>query len=389
MAWPCITRACCINRFWSELDKADIAVPLVFTKYSDVADVQHLPHHPQPRQKRAGTIAIETQPHPGEQEAGKAPPATGAAAGKDGSTASVMRQDFKAWRVRPEPSCKPRNEYQRSAAPFNTETQYQKDYKPWPIPKKHDHPWIPKPSPTATTTTASSAGPERSGKLEHAAAEVESGVEKSEIEEKTHEKESKELPKKSMKREKSAERQTGEKTEAQVPADVSVEQRKGRAAADALNRQIKQVMSTSSSYRTEFKAYKDVKPVKPIKAPSQYKPPVEETSLETSYSATYKGEQVKAIPTDNKLLERRRIRSLYSEPSKESAKVDKPVSRSKPKKTPATTTAKMVKKSKEKQIASSQSAKKKSSSVAPEPKPEGVVTKKSKEISNRLAEAKQ
>lgn len=73
--------------------------------------------------------------------------------------------------------------------------------------------------------------------------------------------------------------------------------------------------------RTEFKAYKDVKPVKPIKAPSQYKPPVEETSLETSYSATYKGEQATAHPTDNKLLERRRIRSLYSEPSKEPAKV--------------------------------------------------------------------
>lgn len=244
MAWPCITRACCINRFWTELDKADIAVPLVFTKYSDVADVQHLPHHPQPRQKRAGAIAIETQPHPGEQEAGKAPPATGAAAGKDGSTASVMRQDFKAWRVRPEPSCKPRSEYQRSPAPFNNETQYQKDYKPWPIPKKHDHPWIPKPSPT---------GPERSagsGKLEHAATEAESGVEKSEIEEKMQEKEAKEAMKRSAKREKSAERQTGEKTEGQVPADASAEQRKGRAAADALNRQIKEVMSTSSSYRS-------------------------------------------------------------------------------------------------------------------------------------------
>ncbi|XP_073336360.1 microtubule-associated protein 6 homolog [Pagrus major] len=383
MAWPCITRACCINRFWTELDKADIAVPLVFTKYSDVADVQHLPHHPQPRQKRAGAIAIETQPHPGEQEAGKAPPATGAAAGKDGSTASVMRQDFKAWRVRPEPSCKPRNEYQRSATPFNNETQYQKDYKPWPIPKKHDHPWIPKPSPTG--------GPERSaggGKLEHAAAEAETGVEKSEIEEKMQEKETKDVPKKSVKREKSAERKAGEKTEAQMGADASAEQRKGRAAADALNRQIKEVMSTSSSYRTEFKAYKDVKPVKPIKAPSQYKPPAEETSLETSYSATYKGEQVKVNPTDNKVVERRRIRSLYSEPGKEPAKVDKPVSRTKPKKTPTTTTGKMVKKTKEKQIASSQSAKKKPSSGAAEPKPGGVVTKKSKEISNRLAEAK-
>lgn len=69
--------------------------------------------------------------------------------------------------------------------------------------------------------------------------------------------------------------------------------------------------------------------------------------------------------------------------------VDKPVSHTKPKKTPTTTTGKMVKKSKEKQIASSQSAKKKPSLGVVEPKPGGVVTKKSKEISNRLAEAKQ
>lgn len=69
--------------------------------------------------------------------------------------------------------------------------------------------------------------------------------------------------------------------------------------------------------------------------------------------------------------------------------VDKPVSRTKQKKTPTTTTGKMVKKSKEKQIASSQSAKKKPSSCAPKPKPDGAVTKKSKEISNRLAESKQ
>ncbi|XP_076002381.1 microtubule-associated protein 6 homolog [Genypterus blacodes] len=395
MAWPCITRACCINRFWSELDKADIAVPLVFTKY-DVADVHHLAHHPQPRQKRPGAIAIETQPHPGEQEAGKkAPPAAGAAAAKDGSTASVMRQDFKAWKVRPEPSCKPRNEYQPSATPFNNETQYQKDYKAWPIPKKHDHPWIPKPSPTAApavavaaatttaaagTTTTRDAPLHAAAKPEHGAVEAESGVEKSEIEEKMQEKETKVEV---VKREKSAERKTGGKPEGQTRTDANVEQRKGR---DALNRQIKEVMSTSSSYRTEFKAYKDVKPVKPIKAPSQYKPPTDETSLETSYSATYKGEQVKAQPSDNKVLERRRIRSLYSEPGKETTKVEKPVSRTKPKKTPTTTTSKMVKKAKEKQIASSQSAKKKPSSTAPEPKPEGVVTKKSKEISNRLAE---
>lgn len=319
---------------------------MVFTKYSDVAEVQHVPHHPQPRPTRAAAIAIETQPHPGDQA--KAPPA------KDGSSASVMRQDFKAWKVRPEPSCKPRNEYQPSPTPFITETQYQKDYKPWPIPKKNDHPWIPK------------------------SAEMDGGPEKSELEEKVHEKEIK-----ATQRAPSEERKAAvEKVDPQVNTEVSSGQRKGRAAADALNRQIKEVMTTSSSYRTEFKAYKDVKPTKPIKAPSQYKPPGEETSLETSYSATYKGQQVKSQSTDNKLQERRRIRSLYSEPSK----VDKPVLRPKPKKTPTTTTGKMVKKAKDKVIASSLSAKKKP--AAAEPKSEGVVSKKSKEISNRLAEAK-
>ncbi|CAN9510955.1 unnamed protein product [Ophioblennius macclurei] len=50
----------------------------------------------------------------------------------------------------------------------------------------------------------------------------------------------------------------------------------------------------------------------------------------------------------------------------------------------------MVKKAKEKQISSSQTAKKKgSSAAAADPKPDSAVTKKNKEISNRLAEAKQ
>lgn len=212
MAWPCITRACCINRFWTELDKADIAVPLVFTKYSDVTDVQRLQHHhPQPKHR-------ETREEPPAAE--EAPPAPGAAAAKDGSAASVMRQDFQAWRVRPEPSCKPRNEYQPPPAPFINETQYQKDYKPWPIPRKHDHPWIPKPSPAATSGPEKGAG---AGRPKRRPAEAESSVEKSEIEEKIQEKE--------------------------VKKEAEEQQRKGRAAADAVNRQIKEVMSTSSSYR--------------------------------------------------------------------------------------------------------------------------------------------
>lgn len=73
--------------------------------------------------------------------------------------------------------------------------------------------------------------------------------------------------------------------------------------------------------RTEFKAYTDSKPAKLIRAKSQYLPPDDKTNLETSYSATYKGEQAKLRPHDNKVIDRRRVRSLYSEPYKESSKV--------------------------------------------------------------------
>ncbi|KAI7800553.1 microtubule-associated protein 6 isoform X1 [Triplophysa rosa] len=383
MAWPCLTRACCINRFWSDLDKGDIAVPLVFTKYSDVADVQHLHPQPKPLISQKPPVTTESQPvHSAHPEASaKAIHAASDAAGPsssshDGSSASVMREDFKAWSVRPERSCKPRNEYQPSKAPFNNVTQYQKDYKPWPIPKRGDHPWIAKPTP------ASCKAESKFSKQEQATSEVETGVEKCEIEEKMQEKESKEKRKKPDKKE-----NISDVIKRDRPTDVAVEGKK-RSTADALNRQIKQEVTSGSSYRTEFKAYTDVKPVKPIKAKSQYKLLVEgKTNLETSYSATFKGEQVKPQTTDNKVMERRRIRSLYSEPSKESSKVERHhVSLSKPKKT--TSHSKTVKKTKEKQIAANPAAKKKTSASNLEPKPEGGVTKKSKEIINRLAEGK-
>ncbi|KAI4813712.1 hypothetical protein KUCAC02_002943 [Chaenocephalus aceratus] len=67
--------------------------------------------------------------------------------------------------------------------------------------------------------------------------------------------------------------------------------------------------------RSEYKAYRDVKPTKMIRARSQYLPPDEKSSLETSYSATYKGQAPLRLDNkDHKALDRRRIRSLYSEP---------------------------------------------------------------------------
>uniref|UniRef100_A0A8C9AKC7 Microtubule-associated protein 6 n=1 Tax=Prolemur simus TaxID=1328070 RepID=A0A8C9AKC7_PROSS len=189
MAWPCITRACCIARFWNQLDKADIAVPLVFTKYSEATEHPGAPPQPQPPQQQqaqpalappsARAVAIETQPAQGELDAvaratGPAPGPSGereaAAPGRSGpspglvsgSTSgagpadSVMRQDYRAWKVqRPEPSCRPRSEYQPSDAPFERETQYQKDFRAWPLPRRGDHPWIPKPVQIPASSQAS------------------------------------------------------------------------------------------------------------------------------------------------------------------------------------------------------------------------------------------
>ncbi|NWI15177.1 MAP6 protein, partial [Crypturellus soui] len=361
MAWPCITRACCIARFWNQLDKADIAVPLVFAKYSEATEQQPPPLRP-----------VETQPGGGggggeaaapererERERGASPaPAPHASPPAD----SVMRHDYKPWKVqRPEPSCKPKSEYQPSDTPFEKETQYQKDFRAWPIPKRGDHPWIPKPGPSPTPAALDGRrkampGPDRS----HGEAEA---------------------PEETAKAAKSGDGR-GKAPEAASGPE------KGRAAADALNRQIKQEVAAgvSSSYRNEFRPWIDVKPVKAIKAKAQYKPPEEKMTHETSYSAQFKGETSKPSPADNKFLERRRIRTLYSEPYKEPPKVEKPsVKPSKPKKT--TTSHKPLKKAKDKQIASGRAAKKKSTETSNTAKPEDK--EKSKEMNNKLAEAKE
>lgn len=88
---------------------------------------------------------------------------------------------------------------------------------------------------------------------------------------------------------------------------------------EALDNIVPFLMASFFPSRTEYKAYGDAKPAKMIRAKSQYLPPVGKTSLETSYSATFKG-QAPLQPANNKALERRRIRSLYSEPYIDPAK---------------------------------------------------------------------
>ncbi|NXC42871.1 MAP6 protein, partial [Penelope pileata] len=369
MAWPCITRACCIARFWNQLDKADIAVPLVFTKYSEATE------QPPAQLPRSAAVPIDTQPGgdaaaAGGGDAAPGPARPGPAPHSSPPADSVMRHDYKPWKVqRPEPSCKPKSEYQPSDTPFEKETQYQKDFRAWPIPKRGDHPWIPKAAPSPVL------GPERGSPEKTAQEKRRKKEEEPEVDE--------EHPKAARAgdgREKG--RKKGEEAGGQAEG-------RGRAAADALNRQIKEEVvaaGVSSSYRNEFRPWIDVKPVKAIKAKAQYKPPEEKMTHETSYSAQFKGETSKPAPADNKFLERRRIRTLYSEPYKEPPKVEKPsVKPSKPKKT--TTSHKPLKKAKDKQIASGRAAKKKSAETSNTAKPEDK--EKSKEMNNKLAEAKE
>lgn len=243
MAWPCITRACCMARFWNQLDKADIAVPLVFTKYTDVSEMQHIQLQP-PLHPPQARVAIETQPsrpEPGTTAPGAAARGPRRCVSEERMCSSVMREDFKHWRVRPEPSCKPKNEYHEPDTPFNSETQYQKDYKPWPVQKRHDHPWIPKP-PT-TTHAADERAPDRSKhpKKPAAAADADIGVEKSAIADKVQEKDLLQGQERKKRSSKAAE-------EKKVVVKVEGEGR-GRAAADAVNRQIRQEITTGSSYR--------------------------------------------------------------------------------------------------------------------------------------------
>ena len=61
--------------------------------------------------------------------------------------------------------------------------------------------------------------------------------------------------------------------------------------------------------------------VKPVRSKPQYKPPEEKMNHRTSYSTQFTAESAKPALADNKFLEHRRIRTLYSEPCKEASRV--------------------------------------------------------------------
>ncbi|XP_068122760.1 microtubule-associated protein 6 [Hyperolius riggenbachi] len=363
MAWPCVTRACCIARFGNKQDKGDIAVPLMFSKYSEVTDgSQSLP--------RPGSAAIETQPYYG-----------GRSSRLESSRGSVMRQDYKPWKSNPEPSCKPKTEYLPSEAPLERETQYKKDYRSWPIPRQGDHPWIPKPIPSPSIQIHAVV-PEK--KKTDVMGSILPPLEKRIIDLESRESAEHRLMKGRVA---IAYNVTPEILVSVVEESKVIHHREMMAKPPPKETcQGVDGGGTSSSYRNEFRAWTDVKPVKPIKAKPQYKPPEDRVAMETSYKAMFKGECNQPVASDNKLTERRRIRSLYSEPCKEPSKVEKPsVQPSKPKKT--IPSHKPVKKAKDKLLTPGRASKKKAPEATSPAKPDDK--EKSKEMNNKLAEAKE
>ncbi|XP_071990015.1 microtubule-associated protein 6 isoform X4 [Engystomops pustulosus] len=371
MAWPCVTRACCIARFGNKQDKGDIAVPLMFSKYSEVTDGPHPSQQPRP-----GSAAIETQPYYG----GQSRSSRDFSRRLESTRGSVMRQDFKPWKSTPEQSCKPRSEYLPSEAPLERETQYKKDYRSWPIPRQDDHPWIPKPIQGPVYIP-----PVEDRKKKDLMGSILPPVEKRLIDAEV------------AGRVAIAYNVTPEILVSVVEETKIIQHREkltsanpmSKEAANTLQSQGKQDKGASSSYRNEFRPWTDVKPVKPIKARPQYHPPEEKVVHETSYKATFKGEINQPTAADNKLTERRRIRSLYIEPHKEHSKVEKPsVQPSKPKKV-TTPSHKPVKKAKDKQITPGRASKKKAPETTSSTNAKPEDKEKSKEMNNKLAEAKE
>uniref|UniRef100_A0A8I3WQH6 Presenilin associated rhomboid like n=1 Tax=Callithrix jacchus TaxID=9483 RepID=A0A8I3WQH6_CALJA len=67
MAWPCISRLCCLARRWNQLDRSDVAVPLTLHGYSDLDSEEPGP---------GGAASRRIQPPEGARDRGRDVPLT-------------------------------------------------------------------------------------------------------------------------------------------------------------------------------------------------------------------------------------------------------------------------------------------------------------------------
>ncbi|XP_042741222.1 MAP6 domain-containing protein 1 [Lagopus leucura] len=118
MAWPCISRVCCLARFWSQLDRSDLAVPLTIRNYSDIEG--HRATAPPP----APTRAVRALPGIGRPE--RRPRA-------DGGPTTSYRQEYRPWTgAKPSKPIKTKQGFIIPDDHFVQETSYKADYKQIP-----------------------------------------------------------------------------------------------------------------------------------------------------------------------------------------------------------------------------------------------------------------
>nr|XP_023654096.1 MAP6 domain-containing protein 1-like [Paramormyrops kingsleyae] len=111
MAWPCISRVCCLARFWNQFDKSDLAVPLTIPNYSDIREQDapasiktHLPadrtlqsYCPTPDHRRSPSVR---------------------------DLAEAKRRIA--------------GQHDVDEQPLLRTSLYKQDFKPWPIPRRHN-----------------------------------------------------------------------------------------------------------------------------------------------------------------------------------------------------------------------------------------------------------
>lgn len=129
MAWPCITRVCCLARFWNQLDKSDLAVPLTIHNYSDIEEPAE-EGGGAAQQARIPTGGGRGRPH-GHPRTASALPVSASAPSLQDSLVGVKR-----------PSKKGRGGGGRRKESFAAETQYQQDFRAWPVQKRGALPWV-------------------------------------------------------------------------------------------------------------------------------------------------------------------------------------------------------------------------------------------------------
>uniref|UniRef100_A0ABM5G2G6 MAP6 domain-containing protein 1 n=1 Tax=Pogona vitticeps TaxID=103695 RepID=A0ABM5G2G6_9SAUR len=147
MAWPCISRVCCLARFWNQLDKSDLAVPLTIHNYSDIeeqpgeegADGGGGGAPPPPRIPTGGSSTTGgSRPPQAQSRAATALPISASAPSLQESLAAVKRPSKKAGGG----GGGAPHQHQQRKEPFAAETQYQEDFRAWPVQKRDALPWI-------------------------------------------------------------------------------------------------------------------------------------------------------------------------------------------------------------------------------------------------------